>query len=127
MDQYMERTAGRVKRRRRTRGETLVETIVAFGVLTILLTMVTTVVRAGVALNNHAISRTAMLNKDSADIERGNALTVLPGENTLTLAYPDGTPGAEDIRIQLTVQQGEGGILQNFTTAAVAELGGEGE
>lgn len=126
MEQHMEHTAGRVKRRR-TRGETLVETIVAFGVLMILLAMVTTVVRAGIALNNRAISRTALLNGDSADIERGTGLTALYGENTLTLSYPEGTIGAKDIKIRLDVQQAEGGILTNFTTGAVAQVGGEGE
>lgn len=126
MDQHMEHSTGRMKRRR-TRGETLVETIVAFGVLMILLAMVTTVVRAGIALNNRAVSRTALLNSDSADIERGTDLTVLPGDNVLTLAYPDGTVGAKDIRIRLDVSRARGGILQSFTTGAVAELGGGDE
>ena len=117
----MAHSTGRVRGTRRTRGETLVETIVAFAVLMILLSLVTTIVRAGISLNNRAIETTARLNADCTDIELGSGLTGM-GNATLTLQFIKGGTGA--LQIPLDLMQGGEGLLYSFKSREVIGGGG---
>ncbi len=118
MEQHMDHSAGRMKRGAATRGETLVETIVAFSVLMILLTMVLTVVRGGVALNNRASANLAALYSDCRNVEQGSMTPAEPDpESVLTLTYVPQNAGAgaqTDYTCTETVEVYHGDMLYSF-------------
>lgn len=107
--------------RRTNRGETLVETIVAFSILMILLTMVMTVIRGAIALNNRAAERLAELAEDCERLEMAGAAPSVTSGHRLTLTYqaegstPVANSGALQCVEDLDVFDGE--ILMSFRLA----------
>ena len=88
-----------LQKRKRTKGETLVETVVAFLVLSILMLMVTTAVKAGVSMNQRAIRLEESLENACMTAEQ-DAGTTLSEQAELRLTFAEG-----EVTIPLTVKQ----------------------
>ena len=84
-----------------TRGETLVETVVAFSVLLILISMLGTVLQASARMNSRARVRLSQLEEACAIVEQDLGVY---GDTTYTLTLKP-TTGGDDIVIPLDVRQ----------------------
>ncbi len=109
------------KRNRRTKGETLVETVVAFGVLMIMLALLATALRGAAQINRRAAEQTAILDADCTLVEQDMGQAGA-GLDTLTLTPKvNGAATMGEISIPLEVRKGE--LLYYFLDDATAENG----
>ena len=103
------------------RGETLVETMVAFTVLLIMLAMLGTVLRGAAKINQYAAQRAAVLEEDCTRVEQdmGRYDESTAARGTLTLTPQ--SPSVDPVSIQLDVRSCE--ILHYFSTATEGDGG----
>lgn len=92
------------------RGETLVETIVAFLVMLVLLSMVTLAVRGGIALNQRAIARTADLEAACTTAEQAGGDPLTEAGAKLTVSFNMGA-AQTNLEIPLEVRQAKPGQI----------------
>ncbi|MEG1756326.1 MAG: hypothetical protein RRZ24_08975 [Clostridia bacterium] len=90
------------------------ETIVAFLVLLILLTTVTTAVRAAIALNNRAIERSTQLEATCAQIELNQGSDVNAGASYKLVLSFGTSMGINPIEIPILVKTADPLKLQYF-------------
>lgn len=76
--------------RRAKKGETLVETIVSFAVVTLILVTITAVVRFAARVNALATERAAALENSCTAVEHGEH-TGVATRSSMELTMPDGT------------------------------------
>lgn len=128
MAQRLDGFAGRIKGGGAKRGETLVETIVAFAVLMLLLTMAITIVRGGIALNNRASANLAALYADCSAAELGSFALNAPDDTaTLTLTCAEGTTAPGDpasYNCTESMQVYKGDMLYTFKPENAGEVTG---
>ena len=94
------------------RGETLIETIVAFSVALVMLTMLAAVMQGAGRINGFAAQRAAILEQDCTRVEQNAGVYGTDaGSDTLTLTPTDPLV-PEEISIPLDVRSGE--ILHYF-------------
>lgn len=106
------------------RGETLVETVVAFAVLMILLAMLASVLQGAARMNRHARQRLALLETECTSIEQNTGRYIENAaasgtfvSDTLTLT-PQNDATLAAVAIPLDVRMGENGMLYYFSTAS---------
>ena len=100
----------------RTKGETLVETVVSFSVLLILLAMLGVALRGAANMSIRAAEMMAMLEEDCARVEQNTGLYNEAGAVSDTLILmPEDHNLSNIISIPLDLRSGE--LLHYFTTA----------
>lgn len=102
----------------RAKGETLVETVVAFGVLMVMLAMLATALKGAAQINRRAAERAAQLDADCTLVEQNMGLFDQTGTiaDTLILTPSGGDLANGQITIPLEVRRGE--LLYYFGAAA---------
>lgn len=94
-----------MRKRRQTKGETLVETIVSFAVVLLTLITITAVVQLCIRLNNRAMERAEALEEACASIERGEDGGIAPRSGALTLTVTEGD-GTDVIVLPIEIFEG---------------------
>lgn len=100
----MKKQANIKKQNSRSRGETLVETIVSFSVLFLLLFSVTLLVKSAINMHNRALASAAALELTCTEIESNHG--TLKGTGTLHIRFPEGSdPAIAEVSVGITVRQ----------------------
>lgn len=93
------------KKRINRSGETLVESIVAFGVLLLMLLTATAAALGAIRLNNHAIDTSIALEAASALVEEdGGAIT---GTGSLTITFAGAKPLLPEQSAEIAIKSAE--------------------
>ena len=104
----------------RTKGETLVETVVSFSVLLIMLAMLAVALKSAANMSIRAAEQAVLLEEDCARVEQNTGLYNESGTVSDTLILmPEDHNLSNIISIPLDLRSGE--LLYYFTTAQESE------
>ena len=114
----MDCTTDKLKRGKKRKGETLVETIVSFSIIMIMLALVGTVLMAAIRMTQYSAEQAVRLEAACEDVENHPAGTAATGQATMTINVKDmSNQPLGTATVELDIFQSENGLLTYFKKA----------